>query len=314
MDVPARESTRATRRVPVRSTEQPSVSSRPMRALTLALLATALALTWLVWNTLASVARLEAVTDRALRIEELRGTIVRLDEVLTMSARMAAATGDPQWETRYQTFDPQLTAAITEAQSLAPNAASKEVVARTEAANTALVAMEQHAFDLVRQRRYDEARAALFSEEYDRQKRIYAEGMDALNRGLKESVRDAIAADARRTWIVFMVSVGALLLLVLCWVVALRTMNRWRLALLANQERLATQSAELAQLNASLDSTVAERTAELRAVALGRAPQPRRGGARSRRRRGSRAGHPRGQGGRRGREPREERVPREHEP
>ena len=77
----------------MRSTEQPSVSSRPMRALTLALLATAVALTWLVWNTVASVARLEAVTERALRIEELRGTIVRLDEVLTMSARMAAATG-----------------------------------------------------------------------------------------------------------------------------------------------------------------------------------------------------------------------------
>jgi two-component system, sensor histidine kinase and response regulator len=242
-----------------------------MRALTLALLATALALAWLVWNTVASVARLEAVTERALRIEELRGTIVRLDEVLTMSARMAAATGDPRWEARYQTFDPQLTAAITEAQSLAPNATSKEVVALTEGANTALVAMEQHAFDLVRQRRFEEARAALFSEEYDRQKRIYAEGMDALNRGLKESVRAAIAADARRTWIVFMVSVGALLLLGLCWLAALRTMNRWRLALLANQERLATQTAELAQLNANLDSTVAERTAELersRAVAL----------------------------------------------
>jgi len=165
----------------VASAEHSTASPRPMRTLTLALVATALTLTWLVWNTVASVARIEEVTGRALRVEELRGTIVRLDEVLTMSARMAAATGDPQWEARYRIFDPQLTAAITEAQSLAPSAASKNVVAQTDAANTALVQMENHVFDLVRQRRFDKARSTLLSGEYVRQKSIYAAGMDTLN-------------------------------------------------------------------------------------------------------------------------------------
>jgi PAS domain S-box-containing protein len=242
-----------------------------MRTLTFALVATALALTWLVWNTGASVARIEAVTERALRVEGLRGTIVLLDEVLTMSARMAAATGDPQWEARYRTFDPQLTAAIAEAQSLAPSVASMDVVARTDAANTALVRMETHAFDLVRQRRLEEARAVLSSGEYARQKGIYAAGMDTLDVGLKKSVQGAVAVEVHRSRVVLVFSVAALLLLVLYWIVALRTMHRWRVALLANQERLSTQSAELAQLNANLDNKVAERTAEVessRAVAL----------------------------------------------
>jgi signal transduction histidine kinase len=131
--------------------------------------------------------------------------------------------------------------------------------------------MENHAFDLVRQHRHDEARSTLFSGEYDRQKGIYAASMDTLSIGLKESVQSAVAAEAHRIWIVLMISVAALLLLVLYWFVALRTMNHWRVALLANQKRLSKQAAELAQLNASLDNKVAERTAELessRAVAL----------------------------------------------
>ena len=56
-------------------------------------------------------------TDRVteLRIQEVRGTILHLDEVLTMSARMAASTGDPRWEKRYRQFEGPLDATIKEA-------------------------------------------------------------------------------------------------------------------------------------------------------------------------------------------------------
>ncbi len=43
---------------------------------------------------------------------QLRGTIIHPDEVLTMSARMAAATGNLWWEERYRGFEPRLDAAI----------------------------------------------------------------------------------------------------------------------------------------------------------------------------------------------------------
>jgi hypothetical protein len=156
--------------------EHAPVSSGPIRALSLALGLTAVALTWLTWNTTASVTRIQRSRARDHRIAELRGTIVHLDEVLTMSARMAAATGDQRWEERYRVFDAELVKAIGEAQALAPHAGASDIVARTDSANAALVEMENRAFDLVRRNRRDEARATLFSGEYDRQKRIYAAG------------------------------------------------------------------------------------------------------------------------------------------
>jgi hypothetical protein len=215
-----------------------SVSTRPIRALFFALGLTAVALPWLAWNTAATATRMERLSARNLRISELRGTIVTLDEVLTMSARMAAATGDQYWEERYRIYDPQLVQAIAEAQALAPDPGSHSIVARTDSANTALVEMENRAFDLVRQNRLPEARATLFSGEYDRYKRIYAAGMDSLRSVMGRSVTAAVAAESRSREIVVATSLATLVALSICWSVALRAMHRWRGALLRNQERL----------------------------------------------------------------------------
>ena len=46
--------------------------------------------------------------------------IVYLDEVLTMSARMAAATGDLSWEKRYNEHLPLIIKAIDQAMVLSP--------------------------------------------------------------------------------------------------------------------------------------------------------------------------------------------------
>ena len=56
------------------------------------LVMTALTLGCLSWHAVTSVKRIHDMKERHLRIEELRGRIVYLDEVLTMSARMSAAT------------------------------------------------------------------------------------------------------------------------------------------------------------------------------------------------------------------------------
>jgi hypothetical protein len=43
-------------------------------------------------------------------LQQLSDEIIYLDEVLTMSARMAASTGNLEWENRYRTFEPKLDA------------------------------------------------------------------------------------------------------------------------------------------------------------------------------------------------------------
>ncbi|MEQ1508225.1 MAG: hypothetical protein ABMB14_38700, partial [Myxococcota bacterium] len=119
----------------------------------------------------------EELVRTELRIRELAGDIVWLDEVLTMSARMAAATGDAAWEARYRSFEPTLDATIKEAVALSPEAYLLASAAETDAANQKLVAMENQAFALVRDGRRAEAAEVLFGDAYQQQKAVYANGM-----------------------------------------------------------------------------------------------------------------------------------------
>ena len=53
---------------------------------------------WYAWNSFKQLDKFESQRDE---MTELRGTILHFDEVLTMSAYMAASTGDLMWERRY---------------------------------------------------------------------------------------------------------------------------------------------------------------------------------------------------------------------
>ena len=45
--------------------------------------------------------------EKQVRLERLQGDILHLDEVLTMSARMSASSGDLRWEDRYHLYEPK---------------------------------------------------------------------------------------------------------------------------------------------------------------------------------------------------------------
>ncbi|MCB9851084.1 MAG: EAL domain-containing protein [Phycisphaerales bacterium] len=110
--------------------------------------------------------------------------IRRLDEVLTMSARMYAATGDAQWRTRYFSNVDQLDSAIAEARELSAKVLGGDFAQPTDVANRALVDLERRSFDLVAAGRSNEATALLQSAEYSRWKSEYAAGMDRLWKAL----------------------------------------------------------------------------------------------------------------------------------
>jgi signal transduction histidine kinase/DNA-binding response OmpR family regulator/HPt (histidine-containing phosphotransfer) domain-containing protein len=209
----------------LKSKFQKPASSGPVKALALALGVTALALTCLAWNAVTSIRKIENVKRRELRIEQLRGSIVHLDEVLTMSALMATATGDVRWELRYRQFEPELGRVINEAESLAVRDGAADVVERTDVANGALVKMENRAFALVRRSRLEAASAIISSEEYNRQKKEYASGMSDLDASLKLSVRRAVEGEGRRVTFVLITCGAALPLLFICWLIALQTMR-----------------------------------------------------------------------------------------
>lgn len=116
-------------------------------------------------------------TRQRLRGLELAGVILRLDEVLTMSARLAAATGDPAWEKRYHESEPKLDEAIREALSHFSESEALAASTATDQANQRLVALEKEAFRLTSLGKGSEALNLLLSGDYEEQKRSYAVGM-----------------------------------------------------------------------------------------------------------------------------------------
>lgn len=184
-----------------------------------------------------SYRRFSSDQRRNFRTGELAGVITHLDEVLTMSARMAVATGDPQWERRYRVFEPQLDAAIQDAMGLWPEVFISEAVSQTNLANIKLVDMENKAFDSVRKGDLKSAIDVLYSAEYEKQKQIYSGGMQQL----KSSMRQRVQADISRqkfttiTKVVLLVVLLALALVV--WLYALRTLNRYVIRAESQQRR-----------------------------------------------------------------------------
>ncbi len=111
------------------------------------------------------------------RMELLARDIMLFDEVLTMSARMAAFTGDLDWEQRYRLTEPQLGDALAIVMRLAPAAARD--LAAVNVANEALLKIEKDAFILVREGDINGAATLLLSKRYADLKTAYSAGLNA---------------------------------------------------------------------------------------------------------------------------------------
>lgn len=206
-----------------------------------------------VWATYDSYGKFSAVSEGGLRLQELRGQILRYDEVLTMSARMAAVTGELRWETRYWETEPKLTEALDEARRLVPDLRTTD---KTEESNAALILLEEQALQLIRQGRLEEAQAILDGDDYQAHKSVYAQGMLELGEQL-DSVAFATAQSLKgRAALQIVGSLLALPLLIGGWWLVLRIANRWR-------RDVATSHRQLTLLNRDLDEKVRERTAAL---------------------------------------------------
>jgi len=197
---------------------------------------------WLVGYTETTV---RGGMERQVRLERIRADIQHLDEVLTMSALMAATSGDPQWEARYRVYEPLLAAKIEAAFALLPEDDGLGVDA-THTANAALVSMEREAFALVRSGREREALARLASPAYGAHKSRYAKGLDQLLERLDGLHADVIAAQRDRVRVSQGVGGLAWVLLLGAWLAVLRGIRRWRRSVLAARRKLARDQQRLA--------------------------------------------------------------------
>jgi len=134
-------------------------------------------------------------------LNNLQGRILLLDERLTMSARLAAATGDTRWEDRYRIAEKDLDAVLKESDALLDRVLGKGVekaraaVAATSEYNDALIVLENKCFKLVRAGDRAGAMAAVMSGEYDRLKRQYAQAAAQADAEIDHLIGDARTRD-----------------------------------------------------------------------------------------------------------------------
>ncbi len=152
------------------------------------------ALAWLSASVLATRDTLQATAVEALRVTELRGSVVHLDEVLTMSARMAAATGDPRWIARYRSAADRLQATLDASLAEVPEPLRERLAATAEAARAPLLDEERQAIALVEAGRGEEAAAILDGSAHDALKRRFADSLQGFNAQLDALARARAAA------------------------------------------------------------------------------------------------------------------------
>ncbi|MEJ0060837.1 MAG: EAL domain-containing protein [Terricaulis sp.] len=135
--------------------------------------------------------------DRLLQAQHATDMVLLADERLTMSANMAAATGEQRWIARYDANIPMIDEAIAAAAALASPEVAQRFDLETREANDRLVAMESAAFDAVRADDLPRARAILDGSAYAAQKSLLSAGTLQFTDSLVGEVRGDLDAIER---------------------------------------------------------------------------------------------------------------------
>ncbi len=212
---------------------------------------------WQLWQL---YTRFSDSTARQLQLTEYIGRIMLFDEVLTMSARMTAATEDFSYEKRYDEFDAELDALIKSTQQLLDQPQLRGFVAETDDANQKLVALERRAFYLTHQGEGREALALLGSSEYLKWKKVYAGGMGKTALAVRQMLKTERRGLRDISVVLIALSSVSVVILTITWSFAVRAGRGWA------RERMAAEAA-LLRARDELELRVTERTAELAAHA-----------------------------------------------
>lgn len=198
-----------------------------------------------------------SITKQEFKLQTISDRIIYFDEVLTMSARMNAATGNIIWENRYRQFEPQLDLAIKESIRLAPETYEDDQAQKIDAANQQLVAMEYESFDLVKKNQKEAAQVLLSSQEYQTQKQIYAEGVAQRNRNISLALQRKVAEYRQRMIWAIIGSIITLTMLIPAWILVLVLLQKYLKAKKNFQ-------VALEETNHNLEIEVAARTEKLK--------------------------------------------------
>ncbi len=248
---------------------QRALPSFPAKLLVSIILATGLALVAIIAIAYMTQMSTRDMNARAIAIAKVQGQIAYQDEVLTMSARMAAATGDAKWMARYDANVEPMDKALKEAKSLAPAAAHKAFVQSTSDANDRLIAMETEAQNLAKAGDVAAATAIMNSAEYDRQKTILSDGSAKFDNAVNATLAAERAKLDTQTIITIVLRLLIIIALSIGWWWFMRTLKVWRAEMaemieyeqeisLENARQQAIIAASSEEYRQNLEQTIAE--------------------------------------------------------
>lgn len=154
---------------------------------------------WQAWKSYSLFKTTEIQLEQMSGLEE---SSMYRDEVLTMSAKMAAATGDLEWANRYEDFGPRTRPSIEDSWAIPDNSTIREEAILTVFADDKLSALENEAVEQVRQGKRSQAAALLQSQKYQDQKNAYQRGIETFTTNLRtfmENRRDENWSKVQRT-------------------------------------------------------------------------------------------------------------------
>ena len=135
------------------------------------------------------------------------------DEVLTMSARMAAFTYKTHWIKRYNDTVEPLDNVIEKVKVLFPDVIKD--LTTIDIANQTLIKFEIEAIELVKQQKIDKAQQVLFSNEYMKNKKHYADGLQRVLNKIKINIQKGEKNAAKRFSILVAVIVSVFIMTVI---------------------------------------------------------------------------------------------------
>ncbi len=145
-----------------------------------------------------------------LTADRAASQILLADERLTMSANMAAATGERRWLDRYKANLPLVYDAIGRASALATSPFAKGLDSKTRAANDRRISLEKAALKAMSDGDPKAARRLLDSGLYRFHKQSLAEGTTTFFKGTLRAIRSQLLSLQRRT------EIALPLIIVLC--------------------------------------------------------------------------------------------------
>jgi len=231
-------------------TQRPSRTIKTAAVLTALLFLPQIILTWRAYK------RFQHIITYELELQYLSDEFTYLDEVLTMSARMNAATGNQIWEKRYREFEKKLDIVIKESKELAPELYSSENAKKNDAAIKKLVELEYKSFELVKGGKKEAALKLLLGKEYNSEKQKHTNALAKINRALYEQVDNKISRYRQQLLFTSSLAFLSLTFLITAWLIVLRLLKEY-----LEQRQLA--QAELQKTNQDLEIRVQERTQEL---------------------------------------------------